>query len=1507
MNRSQSTSIVECPACRNDFAPQASTTIPYDCYQCSSKVVGAYCDLELIGTGSMGAVYKARRPDMRDQQVAIKIPKTSDEQFRKRFEREIAASAMLRHENIVRAFDCGEVDGRPFLAMELEDGKLLADLVRLDHPLPCQLIGNVIRDVASGISHANSHGIVNRDIKPENILVNPDGRSKILDFGLATIRDLDGGADRVTGPGVRLGTAAFMAPEQAREPRDVTAAADIYSLGCTAYFALVGRPPFRGRLAAIARQHSEAPRPVIQFARPDVPDALEGLIHRMMAIDPEERPTAEAVLAELLSFLPTLPWDTSGVAIAEGELIEDDEPASDDDSDELQTVADGEAIPSRVIPLDEDVPTGEPLDDSTDDATVPLGGATASEEQVATPTLDDIITGRDDRATPTATTGSATVPLTKRASLATPPTARANTAGVSTAAASTAAANTAQPTDAPTATAQRPGRRQPRPNATGRQHRNRFLVFVAGCALLMLAVWFAVSPFLGPPDPSVVWNEIQEEYQLHKWKLVETELAQFEIDYPEHAGVAEIPFFLAMCEAGREVFSQTGDMTDGLGKIDRIFVEFRDSPEYEKYCADLFQNLQRLIERLVEHTDKASSPNSLASAKKAHELLRTVAQSMPDDWVPAKVSDLAKEIRRADKTLEIVLAKQRVLELLADSSGEEVDYRKLDAGYEQTNAVLARYPSLTADGAIRQALQDAYAAESARVSYEPFDEQDDDTGGATQEDVDETIFVVWDEPSAATTTTGMSVYLALADGILYAFDQSGNHLWSHRLGIDSDRLPLTLEPTATSPDAVIAVSSVDNSLVAIASKTGQVLWRYYPGDENALTASLTLSRWRPAPNKPPRVRGLIPTESGEVHVLELVRGKRMGRFKMNVPMTVGGAFDSATQLAYFPADSKRVFALDPAVIEARKKTGQAVRSVLFTDHLSGSLRSPPVVVGQYMLLTELLDLENTQVRAFELLAPNGFFKPDAQPVSERRLRGWSWFTSPITPDRITIVTDSGELGVLGLNLDNREEALYPLIHDGTGKPPSLSISVPYRALAIHSDEHLLWVMAGGTLRQIALDVLAQKTHTLWPESEDDAQVVGLPLHDATFDREAERIYVTTRSLDATHAQFTSVDANSGQRLWSRQLGIHPVGEALASAGVALLIDQSGRTLQMVEQTSQTGESRITTITDDAPLGQQASGQLMRLVDLDGQEYLALPLDDGRSIAVRAIGADRPLQPPWQKISVPAARLQGRPAVLEGYLIAPCSNGRLYRIPLAGSPAGPRNEQTFPWTLESSLAADDYASVYPLASNQVALVLRDSIRWLEYRIDDAVGQWHELAEALTPIPTDGELVVAQDYLFVPAGKRSMFRLPRGGSTDDPAEWRLEGSRTDGPFVIGDMVFVVLGGRKLVAFSPDDSQPVWSAGPFRGRIRGRPTRILGGLLVTDDSGVISALRVDSGEVVREFHLQPGAVPVGAATRLGKRLIVPLADGSIASHLPRQQDGARRPAAKRTAPTTTTGGSE
>lgn len=1447
----QPPTMIECPACRKDFTPPAAASIPYGCAHCRSQVVGAYCDLELIGDGGMGKVYRARRPDMRDQRVAIKIPKTSDVQSRERFNREIAASATLRHENIVRAFDCGEADGQLFLVMQLEEGQILNDLVRSERQLSCRTVGNIVRDIAKGLVHANAYSIVNRDIKPENILVSTEGLAKLLDFGLAIIAGTDGSADRTTTPGTLLGTAAFMAPEQARDPRDVTIAADVYSLGCTAYYALAGHPPFDGGRDQIFQQHATAPRPEIIGSRSDVPPILSALIARMMAITPAERPSAESIVAELSSYLPHLPTETSGQretevfkdgAIEEG-LIEEGQPLDDHSGPAPQL---GELLDEHARGLDTAIefdtssrpilPLPDPLSHTGADdgiATLPESDRIEEGEPVEDLPLGSLI-GHDPLAA-----GEAGKPALSAAP------------------------------------AGRPGRRS---SPHSKQRRNLIVVMIAAI-LFMGGTWSATRYFNAPPDPQAIWDGIQEEYQLHKWKLVETQLAEFAADYPDDPHVAEIPFFLAMCDAGRDIFSQTGDVELGLQKIDQVFLDFRDTQEYDKYCSDLFLDLQRIIERLVERTEKTAQPEALASAQKAHELLSTVAQSMPEQWVEAKVSDLGGSIRRTERQLEVALAKEKLVDMLAVVSASASTDESLDRTYDDAKALLQQHAQLQGDADIAAAFSSAYASEATRVTYEPFSEDADETLAEAVSPPEETIFVVWDQPSAAGSANRGEVFLSLADGVLYAFDGAGTHLWSHRVGFDSHRLPVSLKPSSTSPEAVIAVSTVDNSLLALASRTGRVLWRFDPGADQDLASSLTISRWRPAPNKPERVRGLIPTAGGEIHVLELVRGKRMGRFQTNLPMTVGGSFDPVTQLVFFPADSKRVLAIDPAVIEDQNATSSAVRSVLFTNHLSGSLRSKPLIVGQYMLLTELLDLENTQVRAFELQNPMGFARPDAAPVKDRILHGWSWFTPPLTPDRMTVVTDAGELGVFGLNLDNPDEALYPLIHDGKGQCPTLGVDAPYRAMAIHSDEHLLWVMAGGTLRQIGLDILAQKVTTLWPEDESAAEVVGMPLHEATFDRESERLYLTTRSLDATRAEFAAVDANTGTKLWARQLGVHVVGDPIVSNDGAMLVDRTGRILQLSASESEDGTSRVNVIADDRPPAEEAAGELLRLRDLEGQEYLALPVASGRAIAIRAIDPSLPFQPPWQTVTLPSTRLQGRPAVLEGYLMVPCSNGSLQRIPFAGSAVKRRNEQTFQWAPESTVASDDSPAVYPMGSGQVLVVLRQSLRWLDYATSEGVGYWKERKQVLVDGPVQGELAMAGDYLFMAGPGRALYRVRRDG-TGDPDTWQLEGRPTAGPFAIQSGIFVVLDGRKLVRFNPSSETASWTLGPGKGHIRGRPVVVGRSLLVTEDSGKIMGVSLNTGQVVGEVQLPPGAIPIAAAIPFGRRrFLAPLADGTLA----------------------------
>jgi serine/threonine protein kinase len=192
--------------------------------------------------------------------------------------------------------------------MELVAGRMLSDVVEAEHPLSPQRVARIVEGVARGLAHAEQQRIVNRDIKPDNILLaTADDTAKILDYGLALIAELDGESFRVTRTGATLGTPGFLSPEQAADPHGVTCAADVYSLACTAFYCLTRQPPFTGaNLEEFHRKHALDPRPGLCVLRPDVPIEFERLVHRMMAIEPAHRPSAREVATELARLLPAI-------------------------------------------------------------------------------------------------------------------------------------------------------------------------------------------------------------------------------------------------------------------------------------------------------------------------------------------------------------------------------------------------------------------------------------------------------------------------------------------------------------------------------------------------------------------------------------------------------------------------------------------------------------------------------------------------------------------------------------------------------------------------------------------------------------------------------------------------------------------------------------------------------------------------------------------------------------------------------------------------------------------------------------------------------------------------------------------------------------------------------------------------------------------------------------------------------------------------------------------------
>jgi serine/threonine protein kinase len=279
-------------------------------YQKKSRglLIGNYLILDKLGQGGMGMVFKARHRTL-GRVGALKIlpPSfTRDRAAVQRFRREFEAAGRLKHLNVVAAFEAAEDRGVHFLVMDYVRGLTLDRVVGELGPLPVAEAVDYLIQSARGLEAAHEKGIVHRDIKPGNLMLDSQGTVRVLDLGLARIVDAGNPlnssiAGRLTQTGMYMGTVDYMSPEQAEDSHNVDHRADIYSLGCTFYFLLTGREPFPGpTMLKRIMAHQEHPAPSLRAIRPDVSPALEAAYQKMMAKRPEDRPGSMSVLIALL-------------------------------------------------------------------------------------------------------------------------------------------------------------------------------------------------------------------------------------------------------------------------------------------------------------------------------------------------------------------------------------------------------------------------------------------------------------------------------------------------------------------------------------------------------------------------------------------------------------------------------------------------------------------------------------------------------------------------------------------------------------------------------------------------------------------------------------------------------------------------------------------------------------------------------------------------------------------------------------------------------------------------------------------------------------------------------------------------------------------------------------------------------------------------------------------------------------------------------------------------------
>jgi serine/threonine protein kinase len=263
------------------------------------EVIGGRYELEeLVGSGGMSSVYRAH-DQLLERKVALKILHErygEDDEYVERFRREARAVAQLSHPNVVTVIDRGEDDGRQFIVFEYIDGENLKQVVEREGPLPLDKVIELGLEIAQGLAFAHERGIVHRDVKPQNVLLNGDGKAKVTDFGIARTLDVEKG---VTQTGTVLGTSDYIAPEQA-SGQVVSRETDVYSLGVVLFELLTGSVPFKGEsFVAVALQHVNEPPPSVLERRPETPPRLAELVDRALAKDPDDRPTMEELIAEL--------------------------------------------------------------------------------------------------------------------------------------------------------------------------------------------------------------------------------------------------------------------------------------------------------------------------------------------------------------------------------------------------------------------------------------------------------------------------------------------------------------------------------------------------------------------------------------------------------------------------------------------------------------------------------------------------------------------------------------------------------------------------------------------------------------------------------------------------------------------------------------------------------------------------------------------------------------------------------------------------------------------------------------------------------------------------------------------------------------------------------------------------------------------------------------------------------------------------------------------------------
>jgi outer membrane protein assembly factor BamB len=917
--------------------------------------------------------------------------------------------------------------------------------------------------------------------------------------------------------------------------------------------------------------------------------------------------------------------------------------------------------------------------------------------------------------------------------------------------------------------------------------------------------------------------------------------------------------FLAELSAVREPVRRTHTDKDEtlryLKQLNDFLVLYKADANAEKYYADIADTLYKLVDELTGFAAKDKDRRLLDAAKQVN-----AEAAQYKIAAPARAKTIEEGFAQAQR--EITAAETRTA--LLDRLSKALEAPTLEAVEQALQ--WAKQAALADDPEIKAKVDKLPSAYQASIIFIP--------------DVRPALTAVPDDvaPSAAflqyrglrptdmVAGTGRPV-LALVRGVLYALDPTtGLVRWVRRVGVDNTELPTWLPANAVAPAGLLLCESgtypdgrSSYRLVALNAESGTLRWAQELPE--------------PGTGKPVIVgdRAFVACPSGAVYEIEITGGRRLGRYELGQSLRHGGLRHPNSTLLYFPGERSCLYALDVA---AQRCTG-----ILFTGHAGGALRCPPVVLSiqrgpvgdlsrglepAHLLLCQDTGNRSTLLTTYSL--PLGETPPAAHPLGDR-LDGRLAFPPLVSADQVSLVTDTGAVAIFGLKQrDSSDPDIFPLLRE---PPDRESASGPLLPAQVVADGQNFWMLARGRLRLFQVTQSAGKGWQIVPRMVP-LTPLGAALQEPQvfIDGQGTMLFVVTESLDGGACWMTAIDAGKQAVRWQRQLGAVSDRQPVSLAGKVLMPDRGGSLLLF-----------------DADQQRELPGPWVRLgkstgpPPASGSQFWVLPATNASAaIVLQWRGREAELWKYQDSVTTPVAPARelpalpaGDPALVGETVLLPLASGKLARLSAAELAV------LDPWR---SSGAEQHATCHIAATGTAKVATTDGSQGLTlWRFDGKTLESLRELKMKARIVGLAALPGGPEVRLCVADAGRNLTLLHGDSLQKTRSWALSDDITTGPFVREGMIYVILGGRRLVWIDPEKDQPVH---PFtcQGNIVGQPEVIDGVLIVADDSGQLQGFDPKTGSPNGlGYRLQADVAPAATPVAFGQgRLLVPLTDGTV-----------------------------